>query len=164
MLILPLFCLDVQNTVRYWVEYSQYSTVSSTMGCPLWGKWYLHQKSWEMVCYLVLIFIAKIKFHNLRILLFFSNKLFFYRCCPRLIISALIKYYNKLFCFSLIFGLIELKPFNVLKQGWSIVLYFFRKSNSYELYTQDARAEMIKEHHDGQPVLDHKMWMFKPLR
>ena len=39
-----------------------------------------------------------------------------------------------------------------------------RKSNSYELYTQDARAEMIKEHHDGHPVLDHKLWMFKPLR
>ncbi|XP_078384198.1 uncharacterized protein LOC144666684 [Oculina patagonica] len=38
------------------------------------------------------------------------------------------------------------------------------KSNSFELYTQDARAEMIKEHHDGQPVLDHKMWLFKPLR
>ncbi|XP_073237628.1 uncharacterized protein [Porites lutea] len=38
------------------------------------------------------------------------------------------------------------------------------KSNSFELYTQDARAEMIKEHHDGQPVSDHKMWMFKPLR
>ncbi|CAH3028942.1 unnamed protein product [Porites evermanni] len=39
-----------------------------------------------------------------------------------------------------------------------------RKSNSFELYTQDARAEMTKEHHDGQPVSDHKMWMFKPLR
>ncbi|XP_074608736.1 uncharacterized protein LOC141863159 [Acropora palmata] len=38
------------------------------------------------------------------------------------------------------------------------------KSNSFELYTQDARAEMIKEHHDGQPVSDHKIWMFKPLR
>lgn len=38
------------------------------------------------------------------------------------------------------------------------------KSNSFELYTQDARAEMIKEHHDGSPVLDHKMWMFKPIR
>ena len=21
---------------------------------------------------------------------------------------------------------------------------------------------MIKEHHDGQPVSDHKIWMFKP--
>lgn len=38
------------------------------------------------------------------------------------------------------------------------------KSNSFELYTQDARAEMIKEHHDGHPPRDHKMWMFKPLR
>lgn len=38
------------------------------------------------------------------------------------------------------------------------------KSNSFELYTQDARAQMIKEHHDGNPVKDHQMWMFKPLR
>ncbi|XP_066021558.1 uncharacterized protein [Pocillopora verrucosa] len=38
------------------------------------------------------------------------------------------------------------------------------KSSSFELYTQDARAEMIKEQHDGNPIFDHKMWMFKPLR
>ena len=29
--------------------------------------------------------------------------------------------------------------------------------------TQDARAELIKEQHDGNPIFDHKMWMFKPL-
>lgn len=49
-----------------------------------------------------------------------------------------------------------------LKKVCSFV--YFRKSNNYELYTQDARAEMINEHHNGHPVLDHKMWMFKPLR
>ena len=41
---------------------------------------------------------------------------------------------------------------------------FYRKSNSFELYTQDARAAMIKDHHDGNPVRDHQTWMFKPLR
>ena len=40
--------------------------------------------------------------------------------------------------------------------------FFLRKSNSFELYTQDARAEMIKEHRDGSPLLDHEVWMFKP--
>lgn len=44
------------------------------------------------------------------------------------------------------------------------VFLSFRKSSSFELYTQDARAEMIKEQHDGNPMFDHKMWMFKPLR
>ncbi|KAJ7394927.1 hypothetical protein OS493_000764 [Desmophyllum pertusum] len=42
--------------------------------------------------------------------------------------------------------------------------FWLLKSNSFELYTQDARAEMIKEQHDGHPVSDHGMWMFKPLR
>ena len=50
-----------------------------------------------------------------------------------------------------------------MKLTAAVLNFFLRKSNSFELYTQDARAEMIKEHHDGSP-LDHKMWMFKPLR
>ena len=52
----------------------------------------------------------------------------------------------------------------ISKLAKSSVAFNFRKSNSFELYTQDARAEMIKEHHDGQPVSDHKLWIFKPLR
>ncbi|XP_048581648.1 uncharacterized protein LOC116614190 isoform X2 [Nematostella vectensis] len=38
------------------------------------------------------------------------------------------------------------------------------KSSSFELYTQDARAEMITELHDDNPSQDHLLWMFKPLR
>ena len=48
--------------------------------------------------------------------------------------------------------------------AYSFFFLSFRKSSSFELYTQDARAEMIKEQHDGNPIFDHKMWMFKPLR
>jgi len=47
---------------------------------------------------------------------------------------------------------------------YSYFKYFYRKSNSFELYLQDARAQMIKDQLDGNPVDDHKMWMFKPLR
>ncbi|XP_073237719.1 uncharacterized protein [Porites lutea] len=38
------------------------------------------------------------------------------------------------------------------------------KCSAFELYTQDARAEIIKEQHDGNVLFDHKLWMFKPLR
>ncbi|XP_048589426.1 uncharacterized protein LOC125556683 isoform X3 [Nematostella vectensis] len=38
------------------------------------------------------------------------------------------------------------------------------KSSSFELYTQDARVEMITELHDDNPSQDHLLWMFKPLR
>ena len=54
--------------------------------------------------------------------------------------------------------------FKISKLAKSSVAFNFRKCNSFELYTQDGRAEMIKEHHDGQPVSEHKIWIFKPLR
>ena len=41
---------------------------------------------------------------------------------------------------------------------------FVTGSPIVELYTQDARAELIKEQHDGIPATDHRLWMFKPLR
>ena len=41
------------------------------------------------------------------------------------------------------------------------IILFFRKSNSFELYTQDARAEVIR---NTMMVIvsDHKIWTFKP--
>ncbi|KAK3718620.1 hypothetical protein QZH41_015460 [Actinostola sp. cb2023] len=46
--------------------------------------------------------------------------------------------------------------------GWLLVSG--TKSNAFELYTQDSRAEMIKQQHDGNPVNDHTKWMFKAVR
>ena len=114
------------------------------------GRWYV------ISCFL---FVTQ---YCLNMKYFYLNKLSVL-FTVQLTLYIYINIYTSLYtCISCFIGL--LLNVETVKQSKSSVAFNFRKSNSFELYTQDARAEMIKEHHDGQPVSDHKIWIFKPLR